>query len=113
MSREKILSVTLADCDVQTFSAGGPGGQNQNRRSTGVRIIHRESGARGEARDSRSQDQNKKAAFRRMVDSDTFQAWLKMKLGRDEHLKAEVERMMWPHNIRTEVRENGRWVEQK
>ena len=113
MSRERILSITLADCDVQTFRAGGKGGQHQNKTETGVRIIHRESGARGEARDSRSQEQNKKAAFKRMIETKTFQSWLRMKLGRDEHLKAEVERMMWPHNIKTEVRENGRWVEEK
>lgn len=52
--REKLLSVTLADCDVHTFSAGGPGGQHQNTSNTGVRIIHRESGARGESRETRS-----------------------------------------------------------
>jgi protein subunit release factor B len=110
MTREKILSVTLDDCEVQTFRAGGKGGQNQNKRDTGVRIIHHPSGARGESREERSQLQNKKAAFRRMAESSTFQAWIKMKLGRDDLLKAEVERSMWPHNIKTEVRENGRWV---
>jgi protein subunit release factor B len=110
--RELLFSVTLKDCDVQTFRAGGKGGQHQNKTETGVRVIHRASGARGEARDSRSQDQNKKAAFRRMAETPTFKAWLKMKLGRDDHVKAEVERMMWPHNIKTEVRENGQWVEQ-
>jgi len=60
--RELMFSVTLTDCDVQTFRAGGKGGQNQNKRETGVRIIHRASGARGEARDERSQLQNKRLA---------------------------------------------------
>lgn len=71
--RSKILSVTIADCDLQTFTAGGPGGQHQNRSQTGVRIIHRASGARGEARDERSQWQNKKLAWRRMFESPQFQ----------------------------------------
>lgn len=62
MSKQKILSVTMADCDLQTFSAGGPGGQRQNHVQTGVRIIHRASGARGESREERSQWQNKKLA---------------------------------------------------
>lgn len=110
--RELLFSVTLKDCEVQTFRAGGKGGQNQNKRDTGVRIIHRESGAVGEARDERSQLQNKKLAFGRMAESKTFQAWLKMRLGREDHLKAEVERTMWPHNIKTEVRVDGKWVEQ-
>jgi protein subunit release factor A len=71
--RIKVLSVTIHDCDVQHFRSGGRGGQNQNKRDTGTRVIHRPSGARGEARDERSQLQNKKAAFRRMAESATFQ----------------------------------------
>lgn len=71
--RTRILSVTIADCEVQTFRAGGSGGQNQNKRDTGVRIIHRASGARGEARDERSQLQNKRLAWKRMAASPQFQ----------------------------------------
>ncbi len=71
--RVRVLSVTIHDCDVQHFRSGGKGGQNQNKRDTGTRIIHRPSGARGEARDERSQLQNKKLAFRRMVESPAFQ----------------------------------------
>jgi protein subunit release factor B len=108
--RELLFSVTLADCDVQTFRAGGKGGQKQNKTESGVRIIHRESGARGEARDSRHQRQNKKEAFRRMVESSTFQAWLKMKTSREDHLKAEVERELYPNKIKTEVFQDGQWM---
>jgi len=71
--RRRILSVTVHDCEVQHFRAGGKGGQNQNKRDTGTRIIHHPSGARGEARDERSQLQNKRLAFRRMVESPAFQ----------------------------------------
>jgi protein subunit release factor A len=71
--RIKILSVTIHDCDVQHFRSGGKGGQNQNKRDTGTRVIHRPSGARGEARDERSQLQNKRLAFRRMVQTPAFQ----------------------------------------
>lgn len=60
--RKPFLSVTMNDCDLQTFAAGGKGGQHQNCTNTGVRITHRASGAVGEARDSRSQLQNKQAA---------------------------------------------------
>jgi hypothetical protein len=60
--RQPFLSVTMKDCDLQTFRCGGPGGQNVNKVNSGVRITHRVSGAVGEARDSRSQLQNKKAA---------------------------------------------------
>ena len=109
LPRQPILSVTLKDCDVETFRGSGPGGQHRNKRDTGVRVRHRESGAVGQATDSRSQHDNKRAAFKRMVATDTFQAWLRIKLGRGEHVKAEVERSMWPHNIKTEVFVDGEW----
>lgn len=70
--RERILSVTLADCDVQTKRGSGKGGQNRNKRDTAVRIVHRASGAVGESQEQRSQLQNKRAAFRRMAESPKF-----------------------------------------
>lgn len=73
--RQLVRRITLRDCDRQTFRAGGPGGQNQNVRETGVRIVHRESGAVGESREQRHQHQNEKTAWRRMGESLTFRAW--------------------------------------
>ncbi len=50
MKRKQILfSVAEKDFDVQTFRSGGPGGQNQNKVESGVRIVHRTSGAAGVA----------------------------------------------------------------
>lgn len=72
-TRHRVLSVTIHDCEVQHFRSGGKGGQNQNKRDTGTRVIHHPSGARGESREERSQLQNKKKAFRRMVESPKFQ----------------------------------------
>lgn len=76
MTREKILTVSIDDCIVQTFRSGGKGGQNQNKRDTGVRVIHEPSGARGESREERSQLQNKKTAFVKMVETPAFKYWL-------------------------------------
>jgi len=75
-----VFTVTIKDCEQQFFRAGGKGGQNQNKRETGVRIIHHPSGARGEARDERSQEQNRKLAFRRMAESKEFQYWAKQQV---------------------------------
>lgn len=111
MGRELILSVTLADVEVQTFRAGGKGGQNQNKRDTGVRIIHHPSGARGESREERSQLQNKKVAFRRMSESKKFRLWVSIKTGQIAALESEIERSM-PANVKVEVRRNGKWVEE-
>jgi hypothetical protein len=109
--KELLFSVTLDDCDVQTFRAGGNGGQNQNKRDTGVRIIHRASGARGESREFRTQLENKRAALRRMTETIDFKKWVNMKVwldGRDP--EAEVRRQMQPHNLLIEGRTaEGPW----
>lgn len=76
MTREKILTVTIHDCEVQTFRAGGKGGQHQNKTSSGVRVIHWPSGARGESREERSQLQNKRTAFIRMTQTPAFRYWV-------------------------------------
>jgi protein subunit release factor B len=113
--RKPVFSVTLADCEVQTFRAGGSGGQNQNKRDTGVRIIHHPSGARGEARDERSQLQNKKLAFRRMAEHPLFRAWVARQSHEyklmEQRVAQWVEREMDnPAALRLETRHNGRWV---
>ena len=77
-----LFSVTRKDCDWQTFRSGGKGGQNQNKVESGVRCIHRASGARGEARDSRDQFRNKRTAFVRMLETKEFKAWHKMEVAR-------------------------------
>ncbi|AEJ94939.1 RF-1 peptide chain release factor [Mycobacterium phage ArcherS7] len=110
-TREKVLSVTLADCVVETKRGHGNGGQNRNTRDTAVRIVHPPSGAVGESQEERSQLQNKKTAFRRMAESSKFQLWLKRQVANDDLIKAQVEREMWPVNLKTEVREDGKWVE--
>ena len=45
----------LAECRVETFRAGGPGGQHQNATESGVRLVHLPSGLRAVAREERSQ----------------------------------------------------------
>jgi protein subunit release factor B len=112
MERRKVLSVTAADCELQTFRSGGSGGQNQNKRDTGARYIHHPSGARGESRDERSQWQNRKLAWRRMLDSKEFQLWLRRTLGQEAAREAEAARYEVPAaECRIEVRRQGRWVQ--
>ena len=79
--KAKLFTVSIKDCDVQTFCAGGKGGQHQNKTETGVRVIHRASGAVGESRETRSQLTNKRAAFTRMARSLKFQLWVRRQAG--------------------------------
>ena len=115
MTRELLFSVTKKDLRIDTFRAGGKGGQNQNKRNTGVRVTHPDSGAVGEARDQRSHDQNLKSAFLRMTKDPKFEAWRKresaIRRGVEAQIEDQVNRQMDPRNLRVEVKdENGRWV---
>ncbi|MHB1341542.1 MAG: peptide chain release factor-like protein [Coriobacteriia bacterium] len=56
----------LAQCDVTTFRATGPGGQGVNTTDSAVRLRHRPSGITVVARRERSQYLNKKAALERL-----------------------------------------------
>jgi RF-1 domain len=94
---------------VQHFRSGGKGGQNQNKRDTGTRVIHHPSGARGESREERSQLQNKRAAFLRMVNTPQFKLWLRIETGR---IAAWESNLVIPdEHIMIETRVGGRWVE--
>lgn len=108
--REHLFSVTLADCEVQSFASGGPGGQNQNTCNTGIRITHRPSGAVGVARDERSQLLNKRAAFRRMTEHALFKLWVNRQVWHHgESPEKQVEQQMQDKNLRVEVREDRQW----
>lgn len=73
---KKILfTVSVKDCVVQTFRAGGKGGQHQNKTESGVRVIHPPSGAVGEGRETKSQLTNKRLAFSRMASTNEFKLW--------------------------------------
>jgi len=56
----------LAECDVTTFRAGGPGGQHQNTTDSAVRLHHRASGIVVVCRSQRSQHQNRSTCLRRL-----------------------------------------------
>lgn len=113
--KEKLFTVTIKDCRVDTFRSGGKGGQNQNTRDTGVRVVHTPSGAVGESREERSQLQNKRVAFRRMAESPEFQLWIKREssrhLGEEAKIEQRVNEAMLPRNLKVEVKENGKWIE--
>jgi protein subunit release factor A len=91
--KERIISLSKSDFEVEAFYAGGPGGQNQNKRKTGCRVRHPDSGAVAEARDSRSFDQNRKAAFRRMIETTKFQTWLKAQINAKLNLFNDIEQV--------------------
>jgi hypothetical protein len=56
----------LAQCEVDTYRASGPGGQKRNKTSSAVRIRHPPTGLLVIAEESRSQHENRARALRRL-----------------------------------------------
>jgi hypothetical protein len=56
----------LAQCEVDTYRASGPGGQKRNKTSSAVRLRHPPTGLVVIAEESRSQHENKANALRRL-----------------------------------------------
>ena len=98
---------------MQTFRCPGAGGGGKDTSSSGVRLIHRASGAVGEGRETRSVTQNRKAAFRRLTETSTFKNWHRIECARrmgvkqpetPEQILARVDRMdcvTAPSSLRT------------
>lgn len=54
-------------CDIDSFRGSGPGGQNRNKRETGIRLTHRATGVVAMATERRSRLDNLEAAYARMA----------------------------------------------
>ncbi|MDR1630073.1 MAG: peptide chain release factor-like protein [Oscillospiraceae bacterium] len=119
MFKEKQLLFSLSkangDFIIQPFKGSGKGGQKRNKTMSCCRIIHPESGAVSECQEERSFEQNKKKAFRRLLEKPEFVAWYKMQvvksLGALADIEEQVEKEM--KNIKVEIQDNGKWVEWK
>lgn len=96
------IEIKLDDVRIDTFSAGGPGGQHQNKTQSGVRLTHIPTGVTAESRTERSQHKNKDMCWK----------MLRARLYRREEQKrrAEVEKkydekgeVAWGYQIRNYV----------
>lgn len=114
MPRELLFSVTRNDLRMDTFRAGGKGGQKQNKTDSGVRFTHAPSGAVGESREARTQLENKRLAFKRLVESSKFEAWRRREAARllvsaeerqreEERIQRRVAEALRPENIKVEA----------
>ncbi len=116
MSKESLVSLRKKDFDIQWFKGSGGGGQHRNKHANCCRIVHPDSGAKGECSDHKSREQNQRVAFSRLLENTKFKIWLNMKSMEAMNKKTideTVDEMMDDTNIKVEVRdENGKWVEE-
>jgi protein subunit release factor B len=118
VGRELLFSVTKDDFEFVAFRCGGPGGQKQNKTSSGVRARHKESGAVAESRVHRTQLLNKRAAWKKCVETPAFQSWRRHKVWemistreQKNRAKERLNHQMEDSNFLVEVKdESGNWV---
>ena len=115
--KELLFSLSKANGDfvVEAYKGSGKGGQHRNKTMSGIRIKHPASGAIGQSCEERSQSQNKKIAFRRLINSDVFQSWYKhecaVRMGAIGDAEAYAEREINnPAHLKVEMKnEQGKW----
>jgi len=114
MAKKLLFSLTKKDFDVKAFQAGGKGGQHQNKVSTAIRITHRASGAAGVSRSQKSQYQNKKLAFDRLIKTSKFNLWLNrqvFEITSEKTIDEMVDESIQDKNLKIEIRdENNKWA---
>ncbi len=113
MTKHLLFSLTKKDFELEFYRGSGAGGQNRNKVSSCCRIYHRASGAVAEACEERTQGQNKKIAFNRLLETDKFKVWHKIEVSARiqgyQDSEAMVNKMMQSEHLKVEVFTKQGW----
>lgn len=114
MSKELLFSVTKDDCEWSYTKGTGKGGQKRNKTSSAVHCFHKPSGAHGYSESSRKQIDNKRDAFKKMVDTQEFKLWQQHEIWKKVGVLEEVEKRVEEEmkNIKIETVVDGKWTEE-
>jgi protein subunit release factor B len=112
-NKEPLFSITADDCDWSYTRGTGNGGQKKNKTSSAVHCKHRASGAYGYSETSRSQLDNRRDAFKKMIETDTFQTWIKLEFMKRSGQMDEIERKVEQDlkKVKLEIKIDDRWTE--
>lgn len=93
-----------------TYKSSGPGGQHRNKVESAVTLLHKDSGVKVKAADTKHQARNKKIALKRLVGHPKFNAWVRLHAAAiikgfndfEAMIKERVAKMMHPRFLKVE-----------
>jgi peptide chain release factor 2 len=96
------LEINPAELRIDTYRAGGAGGQHVNKTSSAVRITHLPTGIVAQCQNERSQHSNRNTAMK-LLKAKLFQLEQEKQRERNEHLKGDQQEIGWGSQIRSYV----------
>lgn len=101
------VEINPADCRIDTYRAGGAGGQHVNRTDSAVRITHVPTNIVVQCQSDRSQHKNRSQAMKQLK-AKLYELELKKRLSEKEALESSKSDIGWGSQIRSYVLDDSR-----